>query len=145
MEKIKAIAKALDNNKEIIIEARRVLDSAMALSLLGASIDQKSRDMITIGMLTSISSTITLGALSITGMMGPVVLGVTIIPTIAKVGLFTGMMSTISGFIHGFRVGVEQSEKTLLAVQNIQNFIETHKEVIKDVDVRDLLKVNGIN
>lgn len=104
------IIKLINRNKNIITEARQALDTVTAVALAGAATDKKARDLISTGTFTTISSGLVLGGLSITGLTGPIVLGVALAPTLAQISMISGLTSLLAGFIRGFRVGVVKSE-----------------------------------
>lgn len=102
------ILKIIEKNRNVIIRAKEMLDSVTAVALAGAATDKKARKLISSGTITTISSGIVLTGLSITGLVGPVVMGVVIVPTLAKVSMVTGMVSLLTGFIRGFCIGIKQ-------------------------------------
>lgn len=104
------ILKIIEKNKNLIKQARQMLDSVTAVALAGAATDKKARDLISSGTLTTISSGIVLTGLSVTGLVGPVIMGVAIAPTLAKISMVTGLTSLVIGFVRGFRNGISHVE-----------------------------------
>lgn len=141
-QKVTSIARVLELNKDRIIEARKILDSAAALSLLGASVDQRARDMIVTGGVAALSGTAVLTGVALTGIAGPVILGMALVPTAAKVGIAAGLSFMTGGFIRGFRKGIEQTEQTSIMMATVKRILEEHGQKIKEADVSALFNNN---
>lgn len=139
MEKISAIARVIENNRDRIFEAKKILDSAAALSLLGASIDAQARGMIVTGTLATIGGSSILAGVAITGITGPVILGVAVAPTMAKIGIITGLGIMIGGFVRGFRKGLAHTKESAPTIKSIEKLLLEHGESINNINLHTLL------
>lgn len=136
---INELATLVKNNKEVLERAYTTLDSIAALSLLGAAVDKDARKYLLRGTIISLASSMALGGAILTGIGGPIVLGIEVVSTVAKAGLITGLFSIAKGLVRGFNSGIEQSKLTAKAVEDVYSLMHKHADIIKSEDISNLI------
>lgn len=135
-----ALVATIERNKEVVRKLKQVVDSAATISLVGTGEDPVARSMVITGTGAMITGGAVLAGVAVTGIAGPVVLGMAVIPTLAKAGIITGITITTAGLIRGFRRGLELLQNKNNSMEKLSALLQSSEETLKKEEVVDLLR-----
>lgn len=136
----RALVHMVDKNRQAVVKARKILDGAAGLALLGAGTDPVARGMVVTGTFGCLAGAMVLGGTLATGIAGPVILGMAVIPTAAKLSILAGAVTMGTGFVRGFKEGIRLTAAREHSISKLTNILEQSGDAIEKEKIVEFVR-----